>query len=111
LSNATASWPTGARPGSVGFGKTVEQRRPFERERDKLGKRLERWYERIDPIPSWAVGAERTAGLQELRSKQDEVIRSVADGCKNLRLVVPKTFRDSSAAAPPTAVYAKSARF
>ena len=45
--------------------KTAEQRRLLERERDELGKRLERWYERIETDSELGdVGAER---LRELR--------------------------------------------
>ena len=56
--------------------KTAEQRRLLERERDELGKRLERWYERIETDAELGdVGAER---LRELKSKRDEVLRTLA---------------------------------
>jgi hypothetical protein len=56
--------------------KTAEQRRVLERERDELGKRLERWYERIETDAELGdVGAER---LRELKTKRDEVVRTLA---------------------------------
>ena len=56
--------------------KTAEQRRVLERERDELGKRLERWYERIETDSELGdVGAER---LRELKTKRDEVVRTLA---------------------------------
>lgn len=56
--------------------KTAEQRRLLERERDELGKRLERWYERIETDAELAdVGSER---LRELRTKREEVARDLA---------------------------------
>ena len=56
--------------------KTAEQRRLLERERDELGKRLERWYERIETDSELGdVGAER---LRELKAKRDEVVRTLA---------------------------------
>ncbi|HYQ41912.1 MAG TPA: recombinase family protein [Polyangiaceae bacterium] len=51
--------------------KTVDQRRLLEREHDELGKRLERWYERIETDPELGdVGTER---LRELKTRRDEV--------------------------------------
>jgi site-specific DNA recombinase len=56
--------------------KTAEQRRLLERARDELGKRLERWFERIETEPELAdVGAER---LRELKAKRDEVVQALA---------------------------------
>jgi uncharacterized protein (UPF0147 family) len=56
--------------------KTAEQRRLLERERDELGKRLDRWYERIETDSELGdVGAER---LRELKAKRDEVVRTLA---------------------------------
>ncbi len=56
--------------------KTAEQRRLLERERDELGKRLERWYERIETEADLGeVGAER---IRELKTKRDEVLRTLA---------------------------------
>lgn len=56
--------------------KTAEQRRLLERERDELGKRLERWFERIETDAELTdVGAER---LRELKAKRDEVVQSLA---------------------------------
>lgn len=56
--------------------KTTEQRRLLERERDELGKRLERWFERIETDAELGdVGAER---LRELKTKRDEVVRALA---------------------------------
>jgi hypothetical protein len=56
--------------------KTAEQRRLLERERDELGKRLERWFERIETDAELAdVGAER---LRELKTKRDEVVQALA---------------------------------
>jgi len=70
--------------------KTVEQRRLLERERDELGKRLERWYERIETDPELGeVGAER---LRELRSKRDEVIRTLAK-LKPLHTIPPYLYK------------------
>ncbi|HVY26080.1 MAG TPA: recombinase family protein [Polyangiaceae bacterium] len=70
--------------------KTVEQRRLLERERDELGKRLERWYERIETDPELGeVGAER---LRELRAKRDEVIRTLAK-LKPLHTIPPYLYK------------------
>ena len=56
--------------------KTADQRRLLERERDELGKRLERWFERIETDAELGdVGAER---LRELKTKRDEVVRALA---------------------------------
>jgi len=56
--------------------KTAERRRLLERERDEFGKRLERWYERIETDPELGdVGAAR---LRELKAKRDEVVRTLA---------------------------------
>lgn len=55
--------------------KTAERRRLLERERDELGRRLERWYQRIETDPELEdVGAER---MRELKAKRDEVIRDL----------------------------------
>ncbi|MEO6598764.1 MAG: hypothetical protein ABIQ16_02760 [Polyangiaceae bacterium] len=70
--------------------KTAEQRRLLERERDELGKRLERWYERIEIEPDLGeVGAER---LRELKAKRDEVLRTLAK-LKPLHSVPPYLYK------------------
>ena len=56
--------------------KTTEQRRLLEREREELGKRLERWFEGIETDAELGdVGAAR---LRELKTKRDEVVRALA---------------------------------
>ena len=70
--------------------KTADQRRLLERERDELGKRLERWFERIETEPDLAdVGAER---LRELKAKRDEVLRTLAK-FKPLHSVPPYLYK------------------
>ncbi len=70
--------------------KTAEQRRVLERERDELGKRLERWYERIETDSELGgVGAER---LRELKTKRDEVVRTLAK-LKPMRSVPPYLYK------------------
>ena len=55
--------------------KTAERRRLLEREREELGRRLERWYQRIETDPELEdVGAER---MRDLKTKRDEVIRDL----------------------------------
>jgi site-specific DNA recombinase len=70
--------------------KTSEQRHLLERERDELGKRLERWYERIETDSTLGdVGAER---LRELKAKRDEVLRTLAK-LKPLHTVPPYLYK------------------
>ena len=70
--------------------KTVEQRRLLERERDELGKRLERWYERIETEAALGdVGAER---LRELKAKRDDVLRTLAK-LKPLHSIPPYLYK------------------
>jgi hypothetical protein len=70
--------------------KTTEQRRLLERERDELGRRLERWYERIETEPDLGeVGAER---LRDLKAKRDEVVRDLTK-LKPLHTVPPYLYK------------------
>ena len=70
--------------------KTADQRRLLERERDELGKRLERWYERIETEADLGeVGAER---IRELKTKRDEVLRTPAK-LKPLHSVPPYLYK------------------
>ena len=70
--------------------KTADQCRLLERERDELGKRLERWYERIETDPELGdVGAER---LRELKAKRDDVARTL-EKLKPLHGVPPYLYK------------------
>lgn len=70
--------------------KTLEQRHLLERERDELGRRLERWYERIETDPELGeVAAER---LRELRTKRDEIVRTLGK-LKPLHTVPPYLYK------------------
>lgn len=70
--------------------KTLEQRQLLERERDELGRRLERWYERIETDPELGeVAAER---LRELRNKRDEIVRTLGK-LKPLHTVPPYLYK------------------
>lgn len=73
--------------------KTAEQRRLLERERDELGKKLERWYERIETEPDLGdVGAER---LRELKTRRDEMVR-ILGRLKPLHAVPPYLYKSET---------------
>ena len=70
--------------------RTTEQRRLLEREREELGKRLERWYERIETDPELGdVGAER---MRDLKTKRDEIVRALGK-LKPLHAIPPYLYK------------------